>query len=65
MQLGILNKIDQDLKNPRNNKRSLNSSEDHLEDENNFRQYNQSLIKNPIKEYKASTLDWLCGQARI
>ena len=65
MELGILNKIDQELKNPRNNKHSLNSSEDHLEDVNNFRQYNQSLIKNPIKEYKASTLDWLCGQARI
>ena len=65
MELGILNKIDQDLKNPRNNKHSLNSSEEHLEDENNYRQYNQSLIKNPLKEYKASTLDWLCGQARI
>ena len=65
MELGILNKIDRDLKNPRNNKHSLNSSEENLEDENNYRQYNQSLIKNPLKEYKASTLDWLCGQARI
>ena len=36
-----------------------------LEDEKNYRQYNQSLIKQPLKEYKASTLDWLCGQARI
>jgi len=64
MELGILSKIDQDLKNPRNNKHSLNSSDDHIEDDNNY-QYNQSLIKNSLKEYKATTLDWLSGQARI
>ena len=65
MELGILNKIDQDLKNPRNNKHSLNSSDDHSEDESNYHQYNQNIIKNPLKDYRASTLDWLCGQARI
>ena len=64
MELGILNKIDQDLKNPRNNKHNLNSPDDHLEDDNNH-QYNQSLIRNSFKEYKATTLDWLSGQARI
>ena len=65
MELGILNKIDQDLKNPRNNKHSLNSSDDHSEDESNYHQYNQNLIKSSLKDYRASTLDWLCGQARI
>ena len=65
MELGILNKIDQDLKNPRNNKHSVNSSDDYLEDESNYLQYNQNLIKNSLKDYRASTLDWLCGQARI
>lgn len=65
MELGILNKIDQDLKNPRNNKHSLNYSDDHSEDESNYHQYNQNLIKNSLKDYRASTLDWLCGQARI
>ena len=65
MELGILNKIDQDLKNPRNNKHSLNSSDDHSEDESNYHQYNQNLIKNSLKDYRVSTLDWLCGQARI
>ena len=65
MELGILNKIDQDLKNPRNNRHNFNSSDDYLENDSNDYQYNQSLIKNSFKEYKATTLDWLGGQARI
>ena len=65
MELGILSKIDQDLKNPRNNKHSLNSPDDHSEDKSEYHQHNQNLIKNSLKDYRASTLDWLCGQARI
>ena len=63
MQLGVLNKIDQDLKNSRNNNSS--SSTDENFKENNDVKFVNNFVNPPPKEYKASTLDWLGGGAII
>ena len=64
MQLGILNKIDQDLNNSRNNKNAQNSPSEDPQESNDFN-YPKNFSNDLKKEYKASTLDWLGGQARI
>ncbi|MAC61423.1 MAG: hypothetical protein CMN37_05995 [SAR116 cluster bacterium] len=64
MQLGVLNKIDQDLKNSRNNTNSKSTSDDNFE-ENNDVKFTKNFVNQPPKEYKASTLDWLGGRAII
>ena len=63
MQLGVLNKIDQDLKNSRNT--NSNSSTDENFEENNDVKFVNNFVNPPPKEYKASTLDWLGGRAII
>ena len=64
MQLGILNKIDQDLSNSRNKNKTSDYSNEKYPEENNY-SFSQNFTNNPQKEYKASTLDWLGGQARL
>ena len=64
MQLGMLNKIDQDLNNSRNNKNAQNSPNEDPQESNDFN-YPKTFSNDLKKEYKASTLDWLGGQARI
>lgn len=63
MELGVLNKIDSEL----NNSSKKNSDQNY--DDESFKgkegpNFSQNFFK-PPKEYKASTLDWLGGQARI
>ena len=64
MQLGMLNKIDQDLNNSRNNNSAQNSRNEDHQESNDF-DYPKIFSNDHKKEYKASTLDWLGGQARI
>ena len=64
MELGVLNKIDRELNIPGNNNSDQNSdNEDYQENQNDS--FSNNFYYSPIKEYKASTLDWLAGQARI
>ena len=60
----MLNKIDQDLNNSRNNKKAQNSTNEDPQESNDFN-YPKNFSNDLKKEYKASTLDWLGGQARI
>ena len=64
MQLGMLNKIDQDLNNSRNNNNAQNSPNEDSQESNDFN-YPKNFLNNHKKEYKVSTLDWLGGQAKI
>lgn len=64
MQLGVLNRIDQDLKNSRNNNNSNSSNDENFEENNNVK-FANNFVNPPPKEYKASTLDWLGGRAII
>ena len=64
MQLGVLNKIDQDLKNSRNNANNQSSNDDNFEESNEVK-FTNNFVNPPRKEYKASTLDWLGGRAII
>ena len=64
MQLGILNKLDQDMSNSRNSN-NAQSSPNEGELEGNDVNYTQNFSNDHKKEYKVSTLDWLGGQARI
>ena len=64
MQLGVLNKIDQDLKNSRDNGSSKNCTDDNFK-ENVDVKFTNNFVNHPPKEYKASTLDWLGGRAII
>ena len=64
MQLGMLNKIDQDLNNSRNNRNTQNSPNEGPQENNDFN-HPKNFSNDLKKEYKASTLDWLGGQARI
>ena len=64
MQLGMLNKIDQDLNNSRSNNNNQNLPNEDSQEGNNFN-YPNNFSNDRKKEYKASTLDWLGGQARI
>ena len=60
----MLNKIDQDLNNSRNNKNAQNLPNEDPQESNDFN-YTKNFSNDLKKEYKASTLDWLSGQARI
>ena len=60
----MLNKIDQDLNSSRNNKNAQNSPSEDPQESNDFN-YPKNFSNDLKKEYKASTLDWLGGQARI
>tara|TARA_B100000989_G_scaffold142864_1_gene106393 strand:+ start:7461 stop:7655 length:195 start_codon:yes stop_codon:yes gene_type:complete len=64
MQLGILNKLDQDMSNSRNSNNAQSSLNEDPQ-ENNDVNYTQNFSNDHKKEYKVSTLDWLGGQARI
>ena len=64
MLLGMLNKIDQDLNNSRNKNNAQNSPNEDTKESNDF-SYPKNFSNDLKKEYKASTLDWLGGQARI
>jgi len=64
MQLGVLNKIDQGLKNSNSNRNSENALDDNIEENDNVN-FPNNFVNHPPKEYKASTLDWLGGRAII
>ena len=64
MQLGILNKLDQDMSNSRNSNNAQGSPNEDPHVDNDIN-YTQNFSNDHKKEYKASTLDWLGGQARI
>ena len=64
MELGVLNKIDRELKNS-GNKNSDQNAEDENYGEKQNTGFSNNFFYNTPKEYKASTLDWLAGQARI
>ena len=50
--------------NKREDNNDQNSHNEDPQESNNFN-YPRNFSNNPQKEYKASTLDWLGGQARI
>ena len=64
MQLGILNKLDQDMSNSRNSNNDQASPNEDPQQGNDVN-YKQNFSNDHKKEYKVSTLDWLGGQARI
>tara|TARA_B100001027_G_scaffold111982_1_gene77263 strand:- start:2332 stop:2526 length:195 start_codon:yes stop_codon:yes gene_type:complete len=64
MQLGILNKLDQDMSNSRNSNNAQSSPNEDPQEGNDVN-YTQNFSNDHKKEYKVSTLDWLGGQARI
>ena len=64
MELGVLNKIDRELNNSGNKNSDRNSDDENFQ-EKQGQSFSQSFFYKPTKEYKASTLGWLGGQARI
>ncbi len=64
MELGVLNKIDRELNNS-SKKNSDQNYDDESFQEKQGPNFSQNFFYTPPKEYKASTLDWLGGQARI
>ena len=64
MELGVLNKIDRELNNSENKKPDQNTNEENYAEKQNDG-FSNNFFYNTPKEYKASTLDWLAGQARI
>ena len=64
MELGVLNKIDRELNNSGNKNPDQNSDDENYDETQNSG-YSHRFFYKPPKEYKASTLDWLAGQARI
>ena len=64
MELGVLNKIDRELNNSGNKNSDQNSNDEDYDEKQNSG-YSHRFFYSPPKEYKASTLDWLAGQARI
>ena len=64
MELGVLNKIDRELNNSGNKNPDQNSADENYDEKQNSG-YSHRFFYKPPKEYKASTLDWLAGQARI
>ena len=64
MELGVLNKIDRELNNSGNKNPDQNSHDENYDEKQNSG-YSHRFFYKPLKEYKASTLDWLAGQARI
>ena len=63
MELGILNRIDQNLRRNHRQTENVNYSEDEVEDINNSIE-NQYLEKGN-KFYSVATMDWLSAQVRI
>ena len=64
MELGVLNKIDRELNNSGNKYSDQNAEDENYEEKQNTG-FSNNFFYNTAKEYKASTLDWLAGQARI
>ena len=64
MELGVLNKIDRELNNSGKKGPDQNDSDENYEEKQN-NGFPNNFFYNTPKEYKASTLDWLAGQARI
>ena len=64
MELGVLNKIDRELNNSGNKNPDQNTNDENYEEKQN-NGFPSNFFYNTPKEYKASTLDWLAGQARI
>ena len=64
MELGVLNKIDRELNNSGNKNPDQNSDDENYDEKQNSG-YSHRFFYKPPKEYKASTIDWLAGQARI
>ena len=64
MELGVLNKIDRELNNSGNKNPDQNTNDQNNEGKQNSG-FSNNFFYNTPKEYKASTLDWLAGQARI
>ena len=64
MELGVLNKIDRELNNSGNKNSDQNAENENYEEKQNTG-FSSNFFYNTPKEYKASTLDWLAGQARI
>ena len=64
MELGVLNKIDRELNNSGNKNSDQNAEDENYEEKQNTG-FSSNFFYNTPKEYKASTLDWLAGQARI
>ena len=61
MELGILNRIDQNLRRNHRQKENINYSED--EDINNS--LDSNYLEKENKFYSVTTIDWLNAQARI
>ena len=64
MELGVLNKIDRELNNSGNKNSDQNAEDENYKEKQNTG-FSNNFFHNTPKEYKASTLDWLAGQARI
>ena len=64
MELGVLNKIDRELNNSGNKNPDQDTNDENYEEKQN-NSFSNNFFYNIPKEYKASTLDWLAGQARI
>ena len=64
MELGVLNKIDRELNNSGNKNPDQNTNDENYEEKQN-NGFSNNFFYNTPKKYKASTLDWLAGQARI
>ena len=64
MELGVLNKIDREFNNSGNKNPDQNTNDENYEEKQNIG-FSNNFFYNTPKEYKASTLDWLAGQARI
>ena len=64
MELGVLNKIDRELNNSSKKKSDQNYDDESFQGKQGP-SFSQNFFYKPPKEYKASTLDWLGGQARI
>ena len=64
MELGVLNKIDRELNNSSKKNSDKNSDDESFQGKQGP-YFSQNFFHKPPKEYKASTLDWLGGQARI
>ena len=64
MELGVLNKIDRESNNSGNNSPNQDTNDENYEEKQN-NVFSNNFFNNTPKEYKASTLDWLAGQARI
>ena len=63
MELGILNRIDQNLRRNHRQKENTNYSEDEVENINNS--LDKKYLEKENKFYSVATIDWLSAQVRI